>query len=462
MEDVLAHLPVKSLVRCKTLSRKWQSFISGNSHFRGKYLSTTNTKTGKERSLLLGFFITKSRVFDVAEPVRFLPTTTEGKSISLKKRKREADGHKLVCETRAQSDPLHIYHEFLSFLVKRKRPIHLVGSSNGKEEDGHEVSEISAHSVPLHIDDESLSFLGQQSIHLAGSSSGFLLCSVEQFYPKTYFLCSPITKQWVALPTPSATSERVGHGFVCHTSSPCLDKVDHYTVVRVIWNRARVFGFNIRFEILSSESPKHWELISSTCPFSFYPDLSSVSSAIIDKRGAIYVNAILGNEQMKHHEIGLLIFDRWKKEECLQLMEFPPTEKGGYQTIHFGQSDGLLLYAQHEGELGQLKIWELADDKDDGRRKWCLRQKIRLEITMENFPELVHDPLMGQLFDFIAFHPTNPRVLFLIIDNTVVICDVNNSALELLCDFDAQGWRRCYFIFPYTYGLCGDHLFLDS
>lgn len=66
---------------------------------------------------------------------------------------------------------------------------------------------------------------------------------------------------------------------------------------------------------------------------------------------------------------------------------------------------------------------------------------------MENFFELVKHLEDGYFFKFIAFNPTNPHLLFLWIDDRLVLYDINKSTLELVCDFFAQGWRLGYFMF---------------
>lgn len=397
IEEVLLRFPVKFLVRCKSLSKKWQNIISHSSSFRQRYTSRIQEQ-GASTTFLLGFFYSKSYVFpDVKDHVRFLPTPT--------------------------------------------LPLPL----------------------PLPVPDETLSFTGRESLHIVGSSNGFLLSSVEQLYPMNYLICNPINKQWHPLPTPNTASKYVSHGFICHTSTPCLDRVNRYTIVRGIWHRPRVFGTDLTIEIFSSDSPSRtWKLFSFTLPFSFYLD-TRISKAIIDKHGVIYLRAVVRKETVIAS--GLIIFDQTKDEQVRwqQLMEFPTPEKRDYTPFNFGQSNGLLLYVQHERHISQLQIWKLTQHEDGRgtRRVWVLIHKVGLEITMDSFPQFVQHSFHALAFEIRAFHPTNPQLLFFSIGGKIVMCDASNSTLELVCDFAHDRRLYTYFFFPYTYGLIGPHLFVE-
>ncbi|KAL5701433.1 hypothetical protein ACHQM5_026769 [Ranunculus cassubicifolius] len=353
---------------------------------------------------MLGFFFTKQGVNKVDGGIRFFPTSDEGRSLLCKKRKR-------VCEGIALPSPL-----------------------------------------PLPIYDQSLSFLGHPSVHIVGSSNGFLLCSPEQNYSMNYVICNPITKQQVTLPTPKATSEYVAHGFVCNASGPCFDRVQRYTVVRAISPGPIESSTSLTIEIISSDSPNQWKLFDLNFPFSFYIAMPVVCNVVISEDGIMYLPIFLEPDS----DYILLIFDQ-HEQWCTMEFPAPLTEK--FRCFHFGQSDGLLLFVMHERELHQLRIWVL--DISDGRRQWCLKHDIRLEITTESCPELVKWS-NEELFDFEAFHPMNPQLIFLSIGEKTVLYDVSNSTLELLYDFSNQRWYTKYLLFPYIYGLIGRHLFFDS
>ncbi|KAL5703037.1 hypothetical protein ACHQM5_028180 [Ranunculus cassubicifolius] len=406
VEEVLVRLPVKALVRCKTLSKNWYNFISYNKPFRERYLSINK---GARSSLMLGFFFTKQRInINKVDGggVRFFHTSDEGRSLLSKKRKRVCDGDDI-----ALPSPLHL---------------------------------------PVYA--QSLSFLGHRSVHIFGSSNGFLLCSPEQYYPKNYVICNPITKQRVTLPIPEATSEYVAHGFICNASSSCFNSIQRYTVVRAISPGPLESSTSLTIELISSDSPNKWKLFVFNFPFAFYIAMPVVSNVVISEDGIMFLPILVEPKP----DYALLVFDQ---HEQWSIMEFPPPKTKKFRCYHFGQSDGLLLYVMHEHELQQLRIWVM--DISDGRRQWCLKHDIRLEITTKSCPELV-ECSDEELFDFEAFHPTDPRLIFISIGEKMVLYDVSNSTLELLYDFSRKRWYTDYLMFPYMYGLIGRHLFFDA
>ncbi|PIA33468.1 hypothetical protein AQUCO_04100120v1 [Aquilegia coerulea] len=422
IEEILLRLPAKSLGSCKSLSKKWCLFISHNKPFRNRYINRNPEQH------MVGIFCSKNRVGnDDPKHVHFLPTSTEGRRSTM-------------------------------LLKKRKRT---------ENNDCPEEIILGGPGLPLFPPDESLTSFGfghhDQSTHIFGSSNGFLLLSLEQEHPRHYFVCNPINERWVALPTPNTTSSWVTHGFSFHATqhNPCLDiGMHYYQVVRAICpDQRRVFSTSLKIEIFSSELPNpEWKLFNLNAAFSFYL-LLATRSTVISQKGVIYFKARLQKQQVNHN--GLVFFDqKGKKEYCLEQIEFPPNENDGHTCDCFDLSDELIVYARHHPKLGQLKIWVL-NDENNSTREWSLRHKVSFEFTMEKYPEFLNYRIQ-ELFGIEAFHPMNPRVLFLANSVKRFFYDMENSRLELLSDDGAEGRNPHYKIYPYTYGPIGRHLFLES
>ncbi|PIA40017.1 hypothetical protein AQUCO_02500026v1 [Aquilegia coerulea] len=403
IQDILLRLPVKSLLRCTCLSQKWHAFISYNKSFHSSYLSR---HTGYDDQVFKGFFLSKVSEYDGEEPVRFLPTSSDGRSLSvLKKRKR--------------------HH------------------NDDADRNTYLADEDDVVTFPV---DASLSFLGHDIVHVVGSSNGFLLTTLERRYPVTYMICNPLTKQHIVLPQPNLTPQFVVHGFTCDAA------LTNYKVVRALCFKALRYTTALTLEIFSSDLP-HWRQFNSTCSVPFFLDLSLRFSAIINE-GVTYLPAFLEKQTTVRPDPYILISDQSK--EIVQVLEAPPSEDDASLRYYFGMSGGLTVYGYLE--LDQLKIW-LLNDKGNGKREWSLQHKVSLKSKVVNYVECAKDAYQGHI-DLIAFHPVNPQVFFLGCDQKRYQYNVKKSRLELICDLEQLGsGQEDYYFFPCTYPLIGPHLF---
>ncbi|KAL5732169.1 hypothetical protein ACHQM5_004818 [Ranunculus cassubicifolius] len=409
IEEILLRLPVKELVRCKILSKRWYNFISCCN-----------------RSVMVGIFCTDSSLSAQvsSNQVRFLPTSIEGRRTSMLLKKRDE-----------------------------------------RNDDAEEEVILGEQGFPLSPPDESLTSLGfgdsGSSTHILGSSNGFLLTCLEPLIPMHYFVINPINKQWLALPTPNTQCSWVAHGFICHSKPPNPSAFPYFKVVRALCPGRGVFSSSIPIEIFSSDQLliPGWKQFNVSAPFSFYLHLTG-RPAVISEKGLIYFKASIQKQLATSSTPGVVFFDQKRREECcLQLIEFPPKDEEGNTCDCFDMSAGLILYARHHRERGQLQIWML-NDKDDSTSEWSLRHNVNFHFTVKNYPNILQGP-MEELFCIEAFHPLNPQVLFLGNFMKKFFYDVENSRLELLCDDAAEGRKSCYKLFPFTYGLVGRHFFLD-
>ncbi|KAL5712617.1 hypothetical protein ACHQM5_014771 [Ranunculus cassubicifolius] len=424
VREILLRLPVKCLVRCKSLSKEWKDYISCNKTFRQMYL-----KRNCGVSLMFGFHVVKHIAYylpgrDFPDQVRFLPTSNEGRTRSLlKKRKRDENG----------DSSLWI-----------DKPLKKTKSEFNR-----------TRAFPL---DESLSFLSPNlaDIRVLGSSNGFLLCTIDkEWCPMSYLVCNPINKRWFSLPRANISSRLYTHGFTSHSTSPGLDTADYYKVVRAIAPPDCSIEETLTIEIISSDEPE-WKRFDLSCPSPFILDNSTPLRIIISDIGEIYIRGRLVKPETQTFDYGVIIFHEESKD-LVQWMNFPPAVDYRECKDCFGQSEGNIVYARHEP--GQLKVWTL-NMNDKSSREWILKHSVSLEIqSTETNPDFVTRPWHSDLC-FLGFHPRNMNILFLGIGKTTILCDIESSTIEKICSFPEQGWKLDYYLLPYTYGLMAPHLFL--
>ncbi|KAL5723449.1 hypothetical protein ACHQM5_006851 [Ranunculus cassubicifolius] len=301
-------------------------------------------------------------------------------------------------------------------------------------------------------EDESLSFLGHVSPHILGSSNGLLLCSKEEFFPKTYFVCNPINKQWMALPIPKTQNRRrVYHGFISSGAYTCSDIMHSYKAVRAI--NSGPSSNTLTIEIFSSsESLTEWKVFNLNLGALCYIRLFSV---VVTENGVIYLVAVKYNMQFIQHADSILVFDQREQEQCLKFLEFPT---GLCRRGCLGVADGLIRYAHYS--LGQLTIWLLSEN-DNVTREWTPTHKVSIEFAMTTYPGLIHC-FNDDFLEILAIHPLNPKIVFLGDSTKKLVFYVQDSKLELLCHNSELAHGKLHQIIPYTYALTSPRLFLNS
>ncbi|KAL5699335.1 hypothetical protein ACHQM5_030253 [Ranunculus cassubicifolius] len=413
IQEILLRFPVKSLVRCKLLSKEWMEFISHNPAFRKSFIARN-----RGCSFMLGFYITKHMdLVDIDEKVHFLCTYNRGIRV-LNKRKRDNDGVSLQLDAR----PAKKF--FLSPpLLLKKSP----------------------------------SLFSDPAVRVLGSSNGFLLCSLDKKCPLNYIIINPINKLCMPLPVANTSSDYYTHGFICHSLSPLLDTVDYYKVVRGISPQDWHAESFTTLEIICSDSSQ-WSQYHVRGQSPFYLDSLNPSKIIISEAGLVYVPGTAFKEASTTpwtdgENNSVLIFDQ-NKEESVHVIELPLAEN---KVMHecFGQSEGMISYARNE--LGQLKVWRYNEQKGGG---WSLIHNVSLNSWVGLLKKVGTASASG--FCPEAFHPTDKNVIFLSRHPNRMVYNLNTSKMESVCDLKTQGLKSVYYFFPYTCGLIGPHLFLSQ
>lgn len=199
LTEILIRLPMKSIFLFKTVSKRWLSLIS-DAFFGRYYAARINNDPALSRSHQPWIFLFPYFYKEV------LPTET-------------------VIRFPTSFNPERFY-ELSSSLF-------------------------SLSFLPVHTEDSVL------SLHIIASSNGMVLCC-RNAYPLTYYVCNPITKQHVILPTPPKPAS------FCHSMDAgiiCKDD-GSYTVVRIPNEESS--SNMLELEIFSSETGT-WTEFNFSC-----------------------------------------------------------------------------------------------------------------------------------------------------------------------------------------------------
>ncbi|XP_071693271.1 putative F-box protein At3g28280 [Rutidosis leptorrhynchoides] len=273
-----------------------------------------------------------------------------------------------------------------------------------------------------------------------GVSNGLVLCGL--LGPLIYYVCDPVTRQWVTLPRGRDTSPNrhpifFGEGFVSKINEDGL--LTSYTVVRVeLLNTATSY---LNLETFSSDTGK-WIDYRLPC----------VKPIALLKRGAgpISFNGILHWFVYEH---GMVAFDPNNKEpKSCRIIPFPEDRDVESEYKYDGlyrlcdECQGKLRFFEVAPEACSFYCFSLWDMKDYEKGEWVNEFKVtRCDLTSSD-PEL-KSWLMKATFLPLSFHPFNLDIVFLrcVELACIVSYSIQNKRLDVACKpigvVDDLSWR---------------------
>ncbi|KAK9052432.1 hypothetical protein SSX86_029061 [Deinandra increscens subsp. villosa] len=236
-------------------------------------------------------------------------------------------------------------------------------------------------------------------------SNGLVLCCL--LGPLIYYVCDPVTRQWVTLPRGRDKSSNThpiffGEGFVSRINEDNV--LTSYTVVRVELVNVRTNYLSL--EVFSSETGK-WVDYKLPCPHPIG----------LMKRGGspISFNGIL---HWFVYDYGMVAFDPHKDPKSCRLIQFPEDREVETDYKHEG------LYRLCDECQGKLRFFEVAHDswsfycfsmwvmKDYEKGEWCSEFKVsRCDLSTSD-PEL-NSWLRKATFLPLCFHPFDLDIVYL-------------------------------------------------
>ncbi|KAL3503711.1 hypothetical protein ACH5RR_038160 [Cinchona calisaya] len=311
--EVLCRLPIKSIFRFKCVSKCWNSIISHPS-FRRFYISRASAS-----ALPWGFLLKRIHV--------------EGSKMA------NFPKHKLLENKISDGTLLSSPHASVLALPnshKAKGPLYYIKAAD--------------NGVVLY---------------------GWFDLDRRSFNDATeYFICNPITKQWLAIPDPKHCTRRASFGFITQVDEegilrsfklvlvhcPCTSKIQNF----------------LEFEVFSSETGKWVEhIVHSPC-----------TVRVSHNKKAFVME---GNLHWDDCELGVIAYDPYNSPDKFRIIEFPHVDTEGNKSRYMcGGHLGRLKYFEvgrmfKPQGFSHLKIWALEDYSSNN---WYLQHIVRKEDIM--------------------------------------------------------------------------------
>jgi|UniRef100_A0A2N9FAD4 hypothetical protein len=270
-----------------------------------------------------------------------------------------------------------------------------------------------------------------------------------------YYICNPLTKQWLMLPSTSRRTRIVMVGFICE---PYSDKElaianYRYKVVRWIYSslESKSNTSELQMEIFSSETGE-WSNFVVSLPRGrrFNPHINRIMEAGVvacngmlhwlDVEGFVVLDPWGVDEEDKMIK-GFVVFDPFNEnaEQCLRYID-PPIEflrDDNFSLESFGVFQGRLrIFQSAFQEVAFFCVWELEDYGNAG--KWCMKHKVYFKDMVSEHPDLITIARKSSWsVHFLAFHPKDGEIFYLRFWNYVVLCNMRTMVLKIegqLCD----------------------------
>ncbi|OVA11804.1 F-box domain [Macleaya cordata] len=287
----------------------------------------------------------------------------------------------------------------------------------GSPEDHHlDIQTYSTASLDLYSkfisnhDGFSFKFLQDKKFLLA-SSNGLVLCSTSLNKHKRYYVCNPLTKEWVSLPPSSQqySDKWVINGFICESSSSFSSTSTCYKVVRIPRFKKRTTKFHV--EIFSSDTGE-WNIYEVCCPgrvswqcplFSNVVTHNGVMYWIGGRNKIIVYDLNNNNNKSAGHQCSFIDL---------------PKGRGRYDTFQnrcLGVSKGSICYGVLKISQKTLSVWVLQEDYINGGWVWDLVHKdidLKDMLAEINCCLLINGQLnAAELIRPLAFNPFDRNVV---------------------------------------------------
>ncbi|KAL7600806.1 hypothetical protein Lser_V15G22293 [Lactuca serriola] len=246
-------------------------------------------------------------------------------------------------------------------------------------------------------------------------SNGLILCCWHSPTPFDYYICDPLTRQWITLP-------RRGPRYHHYRREGLITRVndDHMlTGYTVVWLQHFESNY-LNLEIFSSETGK----------WIFYKLLVLFPSIGRNRRMAQFIATGLS--------IGKYVI-----MACLHLI-LTKIQNLSASSQLCGESQGTLRYFEVAHGRKQFYLFSMWSMKDYEKGEWCCEFRVRRSDLHSNDLELSNWLLDGWFLP-LSFHPLNPNLVYLYCmePERIVSYNILNRRLDFACKPIDRGQSIC-------------------
>ncbi|CAO2190758.1 unnamed protein product [Urochloa humidicola] len=294
------------------------------------------------------------------------------------------------------------------------------------------------------------------------SSAGLLLCSRGRFSPVHFYVCNPVTWQWVALPElPWAPKEwQIG---LLKVGTDDNGQEGGITVAALRF-----------FKVVLLNQPTHWKKLGGCLDLKIFSSdtgrweemqllLPPLIQEIIQRIGVFEQKPVLGPSGTVYWILHNVDDDQAvmysSDSHSVKFLPLPPCLlHGDWDRVIEERLDGPLWYAQ--SNRSAFEVWKYLQT-EEGNRTWMLVHRFRIRELLKRNPEAAADFMSDESLKAtrrspvrtLGFHPTNDDVVFLGIARIVAACSMQNGTMILQGTYDSylSDYLEYSHIYPYVH-----------
>ncbi|KAL6615051.1 hypothetical protein ACP70R_037321 [Stipagrostis hirtigluma subsp. patula] len=337
--------------------------------------------------------------------------------------------------------PIGIYEEL--------RPRFLTGSvSREPSTESFSGADLSFLPGPSAREKDYLRRVGAQSgIVLMHSTAGLLLCSRGRIHPVHFYVCNPVTWQWVALPELPWPSHQWQSGLLT-VDTKGDGAVERFKVVLfnhpIHW-RDEGGCFDLR---LFSSDTGLWEIMRLQPPV---PTGVGLYLTLLGQSGTVYWSQYTLNGHTLAYN---------SENHTFRFIPLPDRGADGQWNWIIGEDKrGGLRFARSNSSV--LEVWNTQKESGDGM--WMLVQRVSIAELLERNPQVDaflccklqkdYDALINrnQCLKLLSFHPTNDDIIFLRMPGALASCSVKHGTMNLQCTYKSSSEPSDSDMYPYVH-----------
>ncbi|KAF9609940.1 hypothetical protein IFM89_019343 [Coptis chinensis] len=274
------------------------------------------------------------------------------------------------------------------------------------------------------------------SVYVVDSNNGLLLCAKKpklsrldyvSSTPICYFVCNPVTKQWVSLPETKHCNFGASALLHCYN----LDELCAQKTEFMVYCFSKENPNFLQVEIFSSKAGEWYR--HNAC---YYNWLSKEFNCMTLLNGSVY--------WLQEEDEKIVVYDLKKESICF--VKLPHNDISKRWILHLGVSGGSVYVTERSRTC--FFVWVLVDGLE-----FCLSQTIEVE-SLINDPKRIstNQPQVRLRFKILGFHQAAYQLVFVGINPyKAALYRVNKRRLEHISDFHPSAF--CNFklrLFPYS------------
>ncbi|TVU34197.1 hypothetical protein EJB05_16028, partial [Eragrostis curvula] len=262
-------------------------------------------------------------------------------------------------------------------------------------------------------------------VNIMHSAAGLLLCSRGITLPMHFYVCNPVTCQWVALPELPWIPHQWRSGLLTvdtdEDAATASSNLKRFQVV--LFNHPMHWlkpGGCIDLKLFSSDTGQ-WKVMQLQPPIRIEEPPYSWSPILVQSGTAYWIMLKAKDRAVAYNSVN----------HSVRFVGLPRRLADAKMNRIIGERHGGGLRYAHANSL-VFEVWDL-QTKSDGNIRWKLVHRVGVTDILEWNPEAVGFLVESSIIKPVGFHPTDDDVVFLGMPGAVAAYSIEYGTMSIQC-----------------------------